>query len=110
MAITFDKKDFKRRYKRLKLGREKYLLSSSFFSSLFITFLFSLLNYFLLDEKRLKSIIFQFSFFFIFMFITNYFVSKYQWKQMKNDFNESLEHWEKHDPSFFDGEKYEKIK
>ena len=110
MAITFDKKEFKRRYKSLKLGKEKYSLRISFYSSFFLAIILTFLDYFVFDEKVFISLLLKFTFFFIFMFMTNYFVYKYQWKQMKNDFNESLEYWEKHDPSFFDGEKYEKIK
>lgn len=109
MAITFDKKEFKRRYKSLKLGREKYLIASSFFSTLFTTFFAGLLNYFLFNEKGFKSIIFISLFFFVFMFVAFYFINKSLWKQMKNDFNESIDYWEKHDPTFFDGEKFEKI-
>ncbi len=110
MAITFDKKEFKRRYKSLKLGKQKYSLRFSFYPALFFGLIMTFVNYFRFDEKIITSLILKFCIYFFIMLMTNYFLSKYQWKQMKNDFNESLEYWEKHDPSFFDGEKYEKIK
>lgn len=109
MAITFDKKEFKRRYKSLKLGKEKYSLRISFYTSFFSALTLAFLNYFIFDEKVFETLILKFTFFFIFMFIVNYFVYKSLWKQIKNDYNESLDYWEKHDPSFFDGEKYEKM-
>lgn len=109
MAITFDKKEFKRRYKSLKLGKEKYSLRISFYSSFFLALTLAFLNYLVFDEKVFESLLLKFTFIFIFMFISYYFVYKTQWKQIKNDYNESLDYWEKHDPSFFDGEKYEKI-
>ncbi len=109
MAITFDKKEFKRRFKSLKLGKHKYSFYFSFYPALFFALTMSVVNYFLFDEKIITTLILKFWIYFIVMFITSYFLSKSQWKQIKNDYNESLDYWEKHDQSFFDGEKYEKI-
>jgi hypothetical protein len=109
MAIIFDKKEFKRRYKSIKLGKEKYSLRISLYISLFTALFINGFNYLIFDEKEIKALILKFTFSFIFLFVVYYFVYKSQWKPLVNDYNDSLEYWEKHDPSLFDGEKYEKI-
>lgn len=109
MAITFDKKEFNKRHKSLKLGKKKYSLMFSLFPALFFSLTMSIANYFLFDEKIITTLILKFFIYFIIMLITNYFSSKYQWKQIKDDYNDTLDYWEKHDPAFFEGEKYEKF-
>ncbi|MGE5356090.1 MAG: hypothetical protein ACM3PT_07600 [Deltaproteobacteria bacterium] len=109
MAITFDKKGFRRRYKLMKLGKEKYSLRISFFLALFYAVFMTGFNYLTDDDKSLKSHVISFFFYLIFMFVINYFLYKSQWSQEKREINETLDYWGKNDPSFFEGEKYEKI-
>ncbi|MBK7093737.1 MAG: hypothetical protein IPH57_01225 [Saprospiraceae bacterium] len=109
MAITYNKKGFKRRYKLMKLGKEKYSFVISFLIAFFFASGMTVFNYFMDDEKSLRSFIFPFFFYLIFMFVFNYFVYKSQWSQEKRDINETIEYWEKNDPAFFQDQKFEKI-
>jgi hypothetical protein len=108
MAITFDKKSFRRSYRDLKRGKSKFHIRQSFYQALGFAFLMTVFNYFF-DDKIFPELLLKFIFYFVFMFVCYYFISKFQWKQIKDDYNDTLDYWEKHDPAFFEGEKYEKF-
>ena len=109
MAITYNKKGFRRRYKLMKLGKEKYSFVISFLIAFFFASGMKVFNYFMDGEKPLRSFIFSFFFYLFFMFIIKYFLYKSQWNQEKREINETLDYWKKSDPSFFKKEKFEKI-
>lgn len=109
MSIIFDKKRFKRSYKLLKPGKEKYNLRISFYTALFYAVFMTGFNYLINEDKSIKSHVLTFFLYLIFMFFGNYLINKSQWSQVKREFNETVDYWEKNDPSFFEGEKYEKI-
>lgn len=110
MPITFDRKGFRKTAKNLKKGKKHYALRLSMIGSIFNALLSSFFIAFVF-EKSFNVALFLISFFFIFLFtfIADYFVYLTQWKLMIDNYNETIDYWEKHDPTFFEGTKYDKI-
>ena len=110
MPITFDKKGFRKTARWIKLGKKKYALRMTFLISLFYAVFASFFIAFTLDEIfSWKKVMLLFIVLFLFDFILNYFQMLRQWKSIISDYNETIDYWEKHDPTFFGGEMYEKI-
>jgi hypothetical protein len=110
MPITFDRKGFRKTANSIKKGKKHYLLRMSFFMSLFQAIFMSLFFAFInKDNFEWDYFLLVFFVFFIFELILNYYLLSKQWKPIVSDYNETIDYWEKHDPSFFEGVKYNKI-
>lgn len=104
MAITYDRNGLKKMEKWIEMGSNKYALRTSMFMSLFnaifITLFFILFDY----NDKIKVdwyyTFFKFFILFFFLFITNYFIQKRQWRGIKKTYEESIEYWEKTDSEF----------
>ncbi|MGE5356088.1 MAG: hypothetical protein ACM3PT_07590 [Deltaproteobacteria bacterium] len=111
MAITYDKKAFKSIEKSFKTGKKKYILRHSILSSFFFagTIVF-IKYYFWHEDNNFSNLILRFFIYFLIWFLLSFFiVSPAVWNDIERTYNDTKEYWTKHDPSFFDEEKFEKI-
>jgi hypothetical protein len=102
MAITYDKKFLKwySTFDKKKIRKEAF--KRSIFFAFWIPAWFYFIN--LISKDRLFPDLNFLDYFllFLFAFIFNYFTTKWELKRMKKTYDESMAHWQKHDPSFFD--------
>lgn len=112
MDITFDKRNFDKLQRWVSQGVIKYARKQAFMSVLFNIPVYAFILFILKEDSTeiniLNYLLLASGVSFI-SFIPYYFLYKYNFKNIKSIYNNSVDYWEKHDPSFFEGEKYEKI-
>ena len=80
-----------------------YAVKTSIIASVIYILVGGTLDY-LIDSKdyQIKKELFGFALKFIVFFLIMYFILYYNWKYMKKDYEDSIQYFKKHDPSFLD--------
>jgi hypothetical protein len=103
MAITYDKKFLKwySTFDKKKIRKEAF--KRSIFFAFWVPAWFYFIN--LISKDRLFSDLNcpEFLLFFLVSFIFYYFTTIWELVGMKKTYDESIDHWKKHDPSYLDG-------
>jgi len=103
MAITFDKEALKKYKKWTKEGKKKYAIRIAFRGSLFQTVFISIFLYFINnDDIPIIKFLLLLPLFFIFNFVTGYYIYLKDWKRIKNDYEETIEYFNKTNPGYIE--------
>lgn len=100
MGITYDKKTLERYFKYLRMGKKKYTLMLTFYTSVFQTVFMAVFFYYIFKEKFDFKFILSMCALFVFYMISGYFLALKNWKNMNNLYNESIEYFKENNPEF----------
>ena len=103
MGVIFDKKKILKLHKILNGNRKKYAIRTAIIASVVYILIGGTLDY-LIDQEDFmtKKELVEVSLKLIIFFLTMYFVLYYNWKYMKKDYDDTIQYFEKNDPSFLE--------
>ncbi len=103
MGVIFDKKKIRKIHKIINGNRKKYAVKTSIIASVVYLLVGGTLDYLIDPENfQTKNEVLELTLKFIVFFFIMYFILYYNWRYMKKDYDDTIQYFEKNDPSFLD--------